>query len=199
MSKVVLHKIVDDADPRLVGHLLTSIESIIAEPDLSKDERGGYLRQTLEQYRDHTGRDGLEDIASMTRKSADGDMSARINEIFENGDLHPEVTAARRAALDGMFWRGHYENKRNQRDSRGFSGARPAKPDPKQVDETQKRDVSTAADFYQQIRRVAALQKRDNESVEQAVARMFTAKDEQGRNLRKSYQALKDYEAFKGE
>jgi hypothetical protein len=59
----------DQADPTHVQNLLKSIQSILEDAEASKQEKNAALRETLEQYAEVTGRDGLTDISAITKKS----------------------------------------------------------------------------------------------------------------------------------
>jgi hypothetical protein len=58
----------DDADPAYLQALLDSIRSAY-EAEATKQEKNAFLRETLEQYAEFTGRDGLADISALTKKS----------------------------------------------------------------------------------------------------------------------------------
>jgi predicted Fe-S protein YdhL (DUF1289 family) len=56
-----------DGAMEILSALLQSVASIIEDTDLTKRERGTFLRETVRQYNEYTGRDALADIAAISK------------------------------------------------------------------------------------------------------------------------------------
>lgn len=95
----VLHKRDDGPDPDHMQALLESIRSAY-EADATRQEKTDFLRETLSQYSEITGRDGLADIAALTKKTSRSDPFPNEPERRGKGYEDIDPLFSPRAVLD---------------------------------------------------------------------------------------------------
>jgi hypothetical protein len=80
MAKVTIWKRDDGPDLADLRAFLQSLSSIYGDEDLSQAERAAMIRESLAEYKEETGRDGLRDVASMRgEKDEEPEMEKNVD------------------------------------------------------------------------------------------------------------------------